>query len=385
MKTTHSSLLPNGLEDLLPPYAGQEADLSYRLINDFAKFGYRRVKTPLAEFEESLLGGAPWSKLAHKTFRVMDPVSKRMMGVRSDTTPQIGRIALSRLKSVTRPLRLSYCADILRAQGSHLRPERQYCQVGCELIGFENVDADVEIILIAVHSLIDIGVDGVSVDLCLPSLVDAVFAYYNVSKSERVVYRTALEHRDRDSLQGAGCEVAQVLCVLIDAIGRAERGFDLLAKAGLPDVVLDMLDELKLRYASFMKGVEELSLKNVSVTLDLVEKRGFEYQKGIGFALFAKGVRGELGRGGRYDVSSGDEQETAVGFTLYMDSIRRAVSAEDVCVPYIYVATDVSWSDVLGLQDQGYRVIRGVSSNNRDEIVALGCSHQYKDGQVIAL
>ena len=103
----HRGLLPAGLADLLPPDAAREARAIDVAIERFAAFGYERVKPPLVEFEESLLGG-PGAALASQTFRLMDPVSQRMMGVRPDMTVQVARIAVTRLKHEPRPLRLSY-------------------------------------------------------------------------------------------------------------------------------------------------------------------------------------------------------------------------------------------------------------------------------------
>ena len=99
-----------------------------------AAHGYERVKPPLVEFEETLLSGAG-AAMATATFRTMDPGSQRMIGVRADMTPQIARIAATRLGNAARPLRLSYAGQVLRVKGSEIRPERQIGQVGAELIG----------------------------------------------------------------------------------------------------------------------------------------------------------------------------------------------------------------------------------------------------------
>ena len=98
-------LLPSGLRDVLPPTAAQEAAAIENLIAFFELNGYERVKAPLVEFEEGLLSGAG-AAIASETFRLMDPVSQRMMGIRPDITPQIARIATSRLADAPRPLRL---------------------------------------------------------------------------------------------------------------------------------------------------------------------------------------------------------------------------------------------------------------------------------------
>lgn len=130
--TDTKALLPAGLRDLLPPAAAFEASVVDRLVSHFAGFGYERVKPPLIEFEESLLAGTG-AATAMQTFRVMDPMSQRMLGLRADITIQVARIATTRLKNAPRPLRLSYAGQILRVRGSQLHPERQFSQCGIEL------------------------------------------------------------------------------------------------------------------------------------------------------------------------------------------------------------------------------------------------------------
>jgi ATP phosphoribosyltransferase regulatory subunit len=119
----HRGLLPAGLADLLPPDAEREARAIDLALERCAAFGYERVKPPLVEFEESLLGG-PGAVLGPQTFRLMDPVSQRMMGVRPDMTVQVARIAVTRLKHEPRPLRLSYGGNVIRVRGSALKPGR---------------------------------------------------------------------------------------------------------------------------------------------------------------------------------------------------------------------------------------------------------------------
>jgi len=123
------ALLPAGLRDLLPPEAAHEARLRESLMAMLAAHGYERVNPPLVEFEDGLLSGLG-AATAADTFRLMDPVSQRMMGVRADMTPQVARLATTRLAAAARPLRLSYAGEVLRVKGSQLRPERQFLQVG---------------------------------------------------------------------------------------------------------------------------------------------------------------------------------------------------------------------------------------------------------------
>ncbi|HSR71342.1 MAG TPA: ATP phosphoribosyltransferase regulatory subunit, partial [Kiloniellales bacterium] len=143
-KSGDKALLPAGLQDVLPPYAAQEATVVQTLVDRFAAQGYQRIKPPLLEFEETLFAGAG-AALAPQTFRLMDPVSQHMMGLRADITPQIARIAATRLRKAPRPLRLCYAGQVLQVRGSQLRPERQFGQVGVELIGALQERADAEV------------------------------------------------------------------------------------------------------------------------------------------------------------------------------------------------------------------------------------------------
>src|SRR5215469_8054122 len=120
----HPALLPAGMRDLLPPEAEAEAQVVARLMTSLRAHGYERVKPPLVEFGETLFAGAG-AAMAVATFRTMDPDSHRMIGVRADMTPQIARIAATRLGDAPRPLRLSYAGQVLRVTGLEIRPERQ--------------------------------------------------------------------------------------------------------------------------------------------------------------------------------------------------------------------------------------------------------------------
>ena len=122
----HKALLPQGLRDLLPPDAEAEAEAVGRLVAVLTSHGYERVKPPLMEFEENLLSGAG-AAMAPETFRLMDPISQRMVGLRADMTTQIARIAGARLANAPRPLRLCYAGEALRVRGSDMQPERQIC------------------------------------------------------------------------------------------------------------------------------------------------------------------------------------------------------------------------------------------------------------------
>lgn len=354
----HPALLPNGLLDLLPPQAEGEFRTIDLFMKEFSAFGYDRVKPPLVEFEESLLGEGPGSALARQTFRLMDPVSQRMMGVRADVTSQIARIAGSRLADAPRPLRLSYAADVLRVNGTQLRPERQFCQAGCEMIGVDSVMADAETCLVAIKALAAAGIENISIDLTVPTLVRHLYAEWKVAEEDQRILDDLIEKRDRDGIAAQKGKVAQTLFSLMEDEGSAERATKRLSALSLPEKAKADMDRL-LAVAKELRGALDVyGLKDVQITIDALERRGFEYQTGVSFTLFAQGARGELGRGGRYDVGAGGKTpETATGFTLYMDTILRVAPAflpsERRNIP-----ADSGWDAQKSLHEQGIQAVR---------------------------
>jgi ATP phosphoribosyltransferase regulatory subunit len=351
MTTINPSLLPNGLLDLLPPNAENETRVINAFMDSFSAFGYARVKPPLVEFEESLLGEGPGQMLARQTFRMMDPVSQRMMGVRADVTAQIARIATSRLAGEPRPLRFSYAADVLRVNGTQLRPERQFCQVGCEMIGADSLMADVETPLVALKALSSIGIGKLSVDLTVPTLAAHIYDETGTDEAVRETLNGLIEKRDRDAIAAQGGEAAKLIVELM----LRKEGFD---KIALPKNARADMDRILAVAAELQSALNVYGLNDVQITIDPLERRGFEYQTGVSFTLFAIGARGEIGRGGRYDVAArGKTAETATGFTLYMDTILRVVPLPDEPRRQS-VPADASWEDVKTLQDQGIQVSR---------------------------
>src|SRR5262249_55900538 len=191
----HPALLPTGMHDLLPAEGEIEAGVMAPLIATLTAHGYQRVKPPLVEFEETLFSGAG-AAMATSTFRMMDPVSHRMIGVRADMTPQIARIAATRLGGAPRPLRLSYAGQVLRVKGSEIRPERQVGQVGAELSGAAGAAADVEAITVASAALGALGLSHLTVDITLPTLVPAIIEAYEMGEENEAELRAALDHKD---------------------------------------------------------------------------------------------------------------------------------------------------------------------------------------------
>ena len=226
-------LLPAGLRDVLPPEADQEASVIQRLMAVCAAHGYRSVKPPLVEFEDSLLAGSG-AAMGPNMFRVMDPVSQRMLALRADMTLQIARIAATRLKKLPRPLRLSYAGEILRVKGDELRPERQFGQVGVELIGSDSPASDAEAVLLAAEALDAVNVRNLSVDLSSPRLAPAIIAAAGLDDEAAGRVRAALDRKEQSAVKRLAKSAGPALIELLKASGPADAVLRTLARLDLP-------------------------------------------------------------------------------------------------------------------------------------------------------
>ncbi|MBB4265957.1 ATP phosphoribosyltransferase regulatory subunit [Roseospira visakhapatnamensis] len=382
--TPNPALLPNGLSDGLPPRAEHEAAIGDRLLAVVRGHGYQRVKPPLIEFEESLLSGTGRA-LVHDTFRVMDPVSQRMMGVRPDFTVQIGRIATSRLHQEPRPLRLCYAGQVLRVRGSQLRPERQFTQVGAELIGADEAIttvADAEVVVMAAEALQTAGVTGATIDLTLPTLPAVLFDTHGVPAAARPALRAALDQKDTAAVRerAPSAALGDLLVGLIRATGPADEALAAMAALDLPPAAAQRHADLAALVARIQAARPDPAL-----TVDPLEGRGFEYYTGFGFSIFAPGARGELARGGRYTAGRGDRVEQATGFTVMMDAVLDAIPAP-VPPARVLAPEDADPRLVARLRAEGWVVLDALRplDDPAAEARRLGCSHGLgADGPVV--
>ena len=373
----NKALLPAGLRDLLPPDAETEASAVEALMDVFAAHGYQRVQPPLLEFEDSLLAGSG-AAVAEQTFRLMDPDSQRMMGLRADTTPQVARIAATRLANAPRPLRLSYAGQCLRVRGSQLAPDRQVAQAGIELIGRDSPEADAEIVLVGAEALAAVGLNRLSFDLTLPNLVPALLDHAGIEGEQRAALARGLDRKDAAAVARHGGALAGTLTDLLLAAGPAERALAALKAAHLPAPVAAMASRLAAVAAVLRQRDPALRL-----TIDPVEFRGFRYHTGVSVTIYAPGRHEELGRGGRYFCG---ESEPATGLTLFPDAVLRAAPPRTPR-QRVFLACDADATMAADLRARGYATLADLTAG-RDasaEARRLGCSHILRARTLIAL
>ena len=308
-------LLPDHLADVLPSEARHIEELRRLALDGARRFGYELVMPPLLEHLESLLTGTG-SSLELQTFKLVDQLSGRSLGLRADTTPQAARIDAHLLN---RPgvTRLCYCGPVL-----HTRPDGPYAtreplQFGAELFGHGGLEADLEVLQLALNVLAQSEVGQVSVDLGDARIVRALLAEVSLDTAQRQSIHQALAAKDISSLQ-------RLVASLPANVGQA-----LLQLPALYGDVA-MLTQGQQVLAAWPQAVQALqqlqwlaSHLDVPVTVDLADLRGYAYYSGARFAIYVPGASDALVRGGRYDEVGAvfGRKRPAVGFSLDLKSL----------------------------------------------------------------
>jgi len=360
-------LLPEGFRDRLPPQAEAGSRLLHRAIVAISRHGYERVAPPLAEFEETLVGRLK-SARAQDLLRFVDPISQRTLALRPDITAQVGRIAVSRMAHRPRPLRLAYGGRVLKLRATQLRPEREMTQVGAELIGLSSTAAVIEVLLVAIEALEVAGVTGITIDLTLPDLIDALAAGPLPLPADRVdSVRDRLDAKDAGALTALGANAYLPLVAAAGPVKSARQRLERLDCVSLLAPRLEAID-----------AIADAIGDRATLTLDPTEQHGFEYQRWIGFSLFGAGLSGEIGRGGAYSIVNPEGgEEDAVGFSLYLDPLVDAgLGQEPRRRVFLPLGSDPAVA--AALRKEGWITIAALAAS--DDGIALGCSHCLREG-----
>ena len=363
MSIMDRDLLPEGLEDRLPREAATTTRVMRAIHGVMHGHGYDRVLPPMVEFDETLAARMAGIR-SRRMFRFVDPQSLRMLVLRGDHTPQIGRIAASRLAAAARPLRLCYTGQVVLIRGDGLDSAREKLQCGAELIGADNVAAASEIVATAIEALQAAGATGISVDFTLPDLVD-VLAVQALPLAAGAIegVRRELDTKDAGGLIDAG---GLAYVPLLYAAGEFGTAIERLAAFDTSGVLAGRIGALR-EIAARLAGVARL-------TLDPSERHGFEYQSWFGFTLYAQGVRGPLGRGGTYRIARPGGGEAATGFSLFPDALIGALAIAEPLEPCVFLSLGHDPAVAARLRSIGWRTVAALSDS--DDAGALGCSHR---------
>ena len=304
-------VLPDHIADVLPSEARHIEELRRDLLDMARCYGYELVMPPLLEHLESLLTGSG-EALDLQTFKLVDQLSGRMMGLRADSTPQVARIdahLLNRL-GVTR---LCYCGPVLHTRPGAPHATREPLQFGAEIYGHAGLEADLEILLLALDCLEAAKVQAPSVDLADARIVGALLQNVELHGESLTLIHAALAGKDSSELskltKNMPPDTRQGLMALVQLYGDEKVLVE--AEKALPPLpaVQEALTNLKW-LASHLAGTQ--------VTFDLADLRGYAYYTGARFSIYAKGAPDALVRGGRYDEVGAifGRNRPAAGFSL---------------------------------------------------------------------
>jgi len=315
---TPAWLLPEYVEDILPPYSRQGETLRRRLLDLFDGYGYDLVSPPLVEYLDSLLTGAA-RDLDLKTFKVVDGLSGRLLGVRADMTPQAARID-AHLINHEGATRLCYAGPVLRTKPAGLA-SREPFQIGAELFGHAGIEADLEIQELLLAALATAGVPDARLSLGHAGLFRALAEAAGLDEACAGALFTALRGKDVPEVEALSDDLPEPWRAALRELPGLYGGDEALARARvvLPDQpairrALDQLD--RLFAAGNAQGL-------ASVAVDLSDLRGDGYHNGATFAAYAGGQARAVALGGRYDGTGSvfGRARPATGFSLDLRQI----------------------------------------------------------------
>jgi len=316
-------LLPESIEDVLPDEAARLEALRRTLLDHFAAQGYRLVQPPLVEHLDSLLTGSG-SDLELQTFKVVDPLSGRLLGVHADITPQVARIDAHVLNE-SGATRLCYAGSVLRTMTAVPGTTREVFQVGAELFGEPGIDGDREVVTLMISSLAAAGLTGLHLDLGHVGVYRALAHGAGIANEEGDLF-VAIAAKDVPAVSGLCRKLPaawrNALTALPSLYGPAQEVL-LRARDVLPDTpaIANALGALGALAQSAGSRVEALHI-------DLADLRGYHYHNGAIFSVFTAGEPSAIGNGGRYDGigKAFGRSRPATGFTFYLRQLHAVLT-----------------------------------------------------------
>ena len=369
-------LLPEHIADVLPTQARRIEELRRALLDRARAYGFELVMPPLLEHLESLLSGTG-RELDLKTFKLVDQLSGRMLGLRADTTPQAARIDAHLLnrEGVTR---LCYCGPVLHTRPTGLAATREPLQFGAEIFGHAGLEADLEAAELALDGLAAASVQPLVIDLADARVLRGVLAGVPLDAAQLQDIVQALSDKDASALQAASVGASEATRQALAALLRLYGGDEVLvaARTALParPLVRDALDQLQWLATHLRKAYPQLK-----VGFDLSDMSGYAYYSGSRFAIYGAGCSDALARGGRYDEVGAvfGRNRPAVGFSLDLKSLAEVAgpSAAPAAIRAPWGEDPALRAAVRRLREAG-EIVLAVLPGHEPEAQAFACDRE---------
>jgi len=376
-------VLPDHIADVLPSEARHIEEIRRDLLDMARCYGYELVMPPLLEHLESLLSGTG-EALDLQTFKLVDQLSGRMMGLRADSTPQVARID-AHLLNRQGVARLCYCGPVLHTRPGGPHASREPLQFGAEIYGHAGLEADLEVVTLALDALRSAHVGPLTVDLADARIVSALLGASGLPAALHDEVHSALAGKDATSLSAMTANCRPEIAEGIQSLVRLYGGSVVLdqARAQLPD-----LAEVTHALAQLQWLGEHITaaFPDVSVSFDLADLRGYAYYTGARFSIYTPAANDALARGGRYDAvgSVFGRKRPAVGFSLDVKEVAAAAQLRP-----LRAAIRAPWGEdatlraaVAALRQQGETVVC-VLPGHESEVDEFQCDRELTqlDGQ----
>jgi len=386
MKNTGSNnhwLLPQGIEEALPADAARLESLRRKLLDIYASWGYQLVMPPMIEFIESLLTGTGHD-FDLQTFKLIDQLTGRSMGVRADMTPQVARIDSHQLTNDA-PNRLCYMGTVLRTLPDGFGSSRSPFQAGVELYGHAGIESDVEVLCLMVETLRASGIKEISIDIGHVGLYRGLAKQAGFNEEQEATLFEMMQRKAIPEIQAYLAEqtIDKKVADMLSALPELHGGESCLQAAeklfsNADDSVKNALSYLQQAVLKFNQRVSD-----VDIHFDLSELRGYNYHTGLLFAAYTPGEGQEIARGGRYD-DIGEvfgRARPATGFSsdlknlLNLSQQKTTLTANAIFAP---VNDDPDlWEAIKELRAQGEKVIQSLPGQT-GAAKSLGCDRELK-------
>lgn len=309
----HNWLLPEYIEDVLPAEAARLESYRRQLLDLFRVHGYQYIVPPMMEYVESLLTGTGHD-LDIATFKVVDQLTGRLMGLRADTTPQAARIDAHMLNHQG-VCRLCYAGTVLRTKPDGLARTREPLQLGAELYGHAGIESDIEVQRLMVKALQLLGMRTLFVDLSHAAIFASLSHMAQLGVQQEQDLQAALQAKDITLVEELVANLPEKSRRHFVALTQLNGGIEVLEQARDLLPASEAMEQALLELETVAKA---LSSADVTVTIDLSELRGYHYHSGMVFAAYAKGYAGPIALGGRYDEvgAAFGRARPATGFSL---------------------------------------------------------------------
>lgn len=374
-------LLPQGIEETLPADAARLETLRRNLLDIYSSWGYQLVMPPVIEFLESLLTGTGHD-YDLQTFKLIDQVTGRLMGVRADMTPQVARIDSHQLTNDA-PNRLCYMGTVLRTLPDGFGSSRSPFQAGVELYGHDGVESDVEVLCLMVETLIASGIKNISIDIGHVGLFRGLAKQAGLSDDQEAVLFEMMQRKAIPEIQAFLAEqnIEKKVAEMLNALPELHGGESCLVNA--QNVFANADESVKNALAYLQQAATKFKqrVSNIDIHFDLSELRGYRYHTGLLFAAYTAGEGQEIARGGRYDDIGEDfgRARPATGFStdiknlLNLSQQNTALESNGVLAP----SDDDPglWDAIKALRAQGETVIQTLPGQ-KGAATELGCNRQ---------